>query len=321
MNYFKESLLQLLGRAPTKPKPEDFTPEVKKIHLYKRGEKVTLEEIRAEHLAHRSHKWRNRRWATLIAVNLLFVVSYYFDIQLLEGALTASRFMGFHMADLNSALQVMLAFKHVVLNLLIGTVTVFILWLLLGGRTFCSWVCPYHLVAEWAEKIHLWLVGRKLIKGYEFHRGVRTAFYLIFALLALATGYTVFETISPTGILSRAIIYGATLALGWVAFLLLFEIFVSQRAWCRYVCPIGMTYGLVGLFSPVRVVYNVESCKHEGECRKVCLVPHVLDPVIKGRATNVNVPIGADCTRCGLCIDTCPTGSLRYEIKGLSKVL
>ncbi|MEW5992778.1 MAG: NapH/MauN family ferredoxin-type protein [Candidatus Zixiibacteriota bacterium] len=321
MNYFKESLLQLLGKTPTKPKPEDFSPEVKQIHLYKRGEKVTLEEIRAEHLAHHSHKWRNRRWATLIAVNLLFVVSYYFDVQLLEGALTASRFMGFHMADLNSALQVMLAFKHVVLNLLIGTVTIFILWLLLGGRTFCSWVCPYHLVAEWAEKIHLWLVGRKLIKGYEFHRGVRTVFYLIFALLALATGYTVFETISPTGILSRAIIYGATLALGWVAFLLLFEVFVSQRAWCRYVCPIGMTYGLVGLFSPVRVVYNVESCKHEGECRKVCLVPHVLDPVIKGRATNVNVPIGADCTRCGLCIDTCPTGSLRYEIKGLNKVL
>lgn len=39
-----------------------------------------------------SHKWRNRRWAVLIAVNLLFVVSFYFDIQVLEGALTASRF-------------------------------------------------------------------------------------------------------------------------------------------------------------------------------------------------------------------------------------
>jgi len=31
-------------------------------------------------------------------------VSFSLDIQLLEGALTASRFMGFHMADLNSAL-------------------------------------------------------------------------------------------------------------------------------------------------------------------------------------------------------------------------
>lgn len=63
------------------------------------------------------------------------------------------------MADLNSALQVMLAYKHVVLNLLIGTTTVFVLWWLLGGRTFCSWVCPYHLIAEWAESLHLKLAA------------------------------------------------------------------------------------------------------------------------------------------------------------------
>jgi ferredoxin-type protein NapH len=38
----------------------------------------------------------------------------------------------------------MLAHKHIIVNLVIGTGTVFVLWLLLGGRTFCSWVCPYH---------------------------------------------------------------------------------------------------------------------------------------------------------------------------------
>jgi len=59
---------------------------------------------------------------------------------------------------------------------------------------------------------------------------------------------------------------------------------------------------------------------HEGDCRKVCLVPHVLDTVIKGRAVETEVPLGPDCTRCGLCVDTCPTGSLSFEIKGLSKL-
>ena len=103
-----------------------------------------------------------------------------FDIQLLEGALTASRFAGFHMADLNSALQVMLAFKHVVINLVIGTVTVLILWWLLGGRTFCSWVCPYHLLAEWAEILHLKLeqgLGQGIIR---MDRRARTWFWLVF---------------------------------------------------------------------------------------------------------------------------------------------
>lgn len=207
------------------------------------------------------------------------------------------------------------------MNLFIGTFTVFLLWVALGGRSFCSWVCPYHLVAEWAEKLHLYLVGKKIVTEHEFHRGTRTVFWLLFALMAFVSGYTIFETLSPTGILSRALIYGPGLALGWVFLLLLFEVFWSRRAWCRYVCPIGLTYGAVGVISPLRISYHVEHCFHEGDCRKVCLVPHVLDVTVKGRADEEVMGLGPDCTRCGLCVDVCPTGALRYEVKGLSKLL
>ncbi|MCW8888894.1 MAG: 4Fe-4S binding protein, partial [Gammaproteobacteria bacterium] len=189
------------------------------------------------------------------------------------------------------------------------------------GRTFCSWVCPYHLLSEWTEWLHLKFVAKGWVKNHEFHRGTRSVLYLIFALLALVTGYTVYETISPTGIVSRALIYGPNLILLWVVFILLIELLYSRRFWCRYACPIGLTYGLVGQISPLRVKYTIEGCHHEGECRKVCLVPHVLETVIKGRATDVDVPIGADCTRCGMCIDVCPTGSLRFNYKGLDKLL
>ncbi len=322
MNRYWESFKQLLGLDPVKPRPEDLSADVKKIYFYKKGIKVTkqqLQELHQKHHANAPHKWLKRRWSVLIFVNLLFLISFSLDIQVLEGALTASRFIGFHMADLNSALQVTLAFKVVLINLVIGTLTILIAWFLLGGRTFCSWVCPYHLLAEWAEKIHLYLLAKGLAKDYPFDRRVRSIFYLIFVCLALLTGYTVYEFISPTGILSRAIIYGPGLALIWVALLLLFEIFLSRRAWCRYVCPIGITYGLVGLFSPLRVSYDMSDCKHEGDCRKVCLVPHVLDVTIKNRSTDVRVPLGADCTRCGLCIDACPTASLNFEFKGLTR--
>jgi len=311
----------LLGGNPVRPTPDDFSAEVVTVHAKKRaapGKKKKLLEIAERDRDRNKNKWRRRRIITLLSLNLFFVVSYVFDVQLLEGALTASRLLGFHMADLNSSLQVTLAYRQMLVNLVIGTATVAFIWWLFGGRTFCSWVCPYHLLAEIAESIHKRLHSAKIIRDHALDRRTRTVAWVVFSLLAWGTGFTVFEIISPTGIISRALIYGPTLALLWVLFLLLFEVFYSRRAWCRYLCPIGLMYGVVGVTSPLKVRWSIRECQHELDCQKVCLVPHVLHHIVKGRATRTVVNVGADCTRCGLCVDACPTGSLRFHFTGIS---
>jgi ferredoxin-type protein NapH len=310
----------MLGRAPQRSKERTDAAEIMHGRKRGRGLEVTqlLEELGA---APESHKWRNRRWAVLIGINLCFALSFWLDIQLFEGSLTASRVLGFHLADPYSGFLVVLAEKHVPINLVIGSVTVFLMWGLFGGRGYCSWVCPYHLVAEWAESLHLALAKRGIVQDHLLHRGIRSLLWVLFALLALATGHTLFLTLNPIGILSRALVYGPSLALAWVVLLLLFEVIYSRRAWCRYICPIGLTFGVLGAQAPLRITYNLERCAHEGDCRKVCEVPHVLELTIKGRANDTHMDVGPDCTRCGLCVDACPTQSLTYEVKGLSKLI
>lgn len=325
MRWFLHKFAMMFGAEPRKASPEEETQRAREMKLFKKT-KAEVEKRKAliqdehDHPVVR-HKWRNLRWLSIIGINAMFIISFAWDVQLVEGSLTASRFLGFHMADPNAALQVFLAFKEVVLNLVIGTVTVVALWWIVGGRAFCSWACPYHLLAEWAEAIHLWLASKGWVKDHPFHRGLRLVLWVVFMLLAFFTGYTVFEYINPVGIVSRALIYGPTVAVMWVIFLLGIEIFFSRRFWCRYVCPIGLTYGITGAVAPVQVKYDLSKCLHEGECRKVCLVPHVLEITKMGYASDTEEFIGPDCTRCGLCIDACPQDALSFTVRGLDKII
>ena len=88
---FIDQIKVLFGAEPSKPtKPEDISPAAQKIHFYKKGNRDLIEQ-KLHARAHAEHKntWRNRRWITLIIANLLFTFSFFLDIQILEGALTA----------------------------------------------------------------------------------------------------------------------------------------------------------------------------------------------------------------------------------------
>ena len=323
--WYLHKLAMMFGAEPRRPTQSEETEAAREMKRFQKTPEETKK--RREAIQHEldypvvSNKWRYLRWTSILLINTMFIVSFSWDVQLVEGALTASRFLGFHMADPTAALQVTLAYKNLMLNLLIGTVTVILVWWFFGGRAFCSWACPYHLLAEWAESLHLFLAKRGWVKDHPFHRGMRVVLWFIFMALAFGSGYAVFEYINPVGIVSRALIYGPGLALIWVLAILSFEVFFSRRFWCRYVCPMGLTYGVLGTAAPVQIKYDLDKCVHEGECRAVCLVPHVLDITKMGYAQDTTEYIAPDCTRCGLCVDACPKGALSFTLRGLDKVL
>jgi len=285
----------------------------------KTGNRPGLRSQNIPQPGHRRHKWKSIRWVILLSTQFLFFASFYFDIQILEGTLSGSRLLGFHLIDPLAASQLILASKIVMVNLIIGVATISLFYLLFGGRSFCSWLCPYHWLAELGETIHKTLRKKKIIKGHTLDKNIRYYFFAIFLALALITGYTVFETINPVGIISRAVVYGPSLMLLWVAVLLIFEILYSQRAWCRYLCPVSVSYQLIGLISPLRIKWDKEKCSNCKRCQSVCLVPQVLnDSVNKDEAEYVNSSL---CTRCGLCIDICDDEALGYGLKYLDKII
>ena len=304
-------------KTPLPPKKKEDIPYIK--------QGISFKEWKAKNGS--GHKWRSIRWSVLIGINVLFILSFMFDLSLLEGSLSGSRLFGFYLMDPFNSLQMLIIsaytghLKYLTMNFVIGFFTIFIFYFLMGGRTFCSWICPYHFLAEWGEKLHNYLVKKKKIKEHTYNRYLRYVFWAGFLILAFVTQNLVFEDLNPVGILSRAMIYGPGLILLWILALITFEIVYSKRFWCRYICPVGATWSMVGNLSPFGVKFELDKCAHCLDCQKVCLVPHELWFVEKGKATKPRHDVGSDCTRCGLCIDTCPGNALSYTIKGWDKIL
>lgn len=266
------------------------------------------------------------RWISVIVLQLVFFLSFFIDIQILEGTLNASRLLGFHLIDMFTTIEVFITTHQLPINLIIGTATVGIFYLLVGGRTYCGWACPYSILADIAEDLHVKLLEKKIIKKRVFSHYIRFIFLALFLLLSFISGLIVFESINVVGILSRAVVYGMSLGLIWVVLVFLFDVFFSKRAWCTYVCPVGTTYGLLGWVSATRVEWS-DTCDHCMACHGVCPESHVLEltkaKYDKGRKEK-NIKnqtiISGDCTLCGRCIDVCHQDALQYDFR-LTKLL
>jgi len=273
----------------------------------------------------RKFSYRMKRWILVIAIHLFFFLSFFIDLQMLEGTLQGSRFLGFHMIDPFATLEVWLATYHIPINVIIGTATIVLVYMLLGGRTYCAWVCPYGILSEYGEKLHNTLVNKKIIKSRKFDHRIKYIFWVGFLAMAFVSGYIVFETISTVGILSRMMAYGWSMALIWVAVVFAIEVFFSRRAWCTYICPIGTTYGMIGKVGALRVEWN-DNCDSCMVCHDVCFENQVLeitkakyDKQREEKEITREYITGADCTLCGRCIDVCHADALKFDfrLKGL----
>ncbi|PKO89906.1 MAG: quinol dehydrogenase ferredoxin subunit NapH [Betaproteobacteria bacterium HGW-Betaproteobacteria-12] len=265
----------------------------------------------------RAHRWLLLRRLTQLGILALFLLGPLAGIWIVKGNLNYSYTLDFlPLTDPYVALQSALT-GHLPETLgLAGVAIVVVFYLLLGGRIYCSWVCPVNMVTDAAG----WLRGRLGIKG-SAHISRATRYWMLgMTLLGSAlTGVVLWELINPISMLHRGLIFGLGTAWMVVLAVFLFDLLVMSRGWCGHLCPVGAFYSLLGRWSPVRVAAPArQACNDCMDCFAVCPEPQVIRPALKGEAQGVGpVILAANCTNCGRCIDVCSkevfTFSLRFN--------
>jgi ferredoxin-type protein NapH len=189
-------------------------------------------------------------------------------------------------------------------KMLLGAAIVAAFYLLVGGRVYCSWVCPMNMVTDAAA----WLRQRLGLRmGSAMPRSLRYWILAMTLVLALATGTLAWELVNPVSMLHRGLVFGMGAAWAMVAAVFLLDVFVSPRAWCGHACPVGAFYSLIGRFSLVRVAaVRRAQCNDCMDCYAVCPEPQVITPALKGEAKGAGpVILSPACTNCARCIDVC----------------
>jgi ferredoxin-type protein NapH len=250
-----------------------------------------------------AHKWLLARRFSQVAVLALFLLGPWAGIWLVKGNLSYSLTLdALPLADPYVLLQSLFA-GHVPEKLaLIGVAIVLVFYLLVGGRVYCSWVCPMNPVTDLAG----WLRGRLGIKG-SVHMSRSTRYWMLAMTLVLAavTGSIAWELLNPVSMLHRGLIFGLGTAWALVLAVFLFDLLVMSRGWCGHLCPVGAFYSLLGRGSVLRVsALRREACNDCMDCFDVCPEPQVIRPALKGTSV-CPVILAANCTNCGRCIDVC----------------
>ena len=250
-----------------------------------------------------------------VSVLLLFIGTVHWGWSLagrplLVGNLSSSELLGvIPMADPFAVAQMLVTQHALASRVLVGAAIVLLLYAVLGGRVWCSWVCPMNMVTDLAGWLRIRLGSRDM---FHLSRNIRYSVLALALLLSALTGVAAFEWVSPIGMLHRELIFG--LGLGWTAVLgvFLFDLLVLRHGWCGHLCPLGAFYALVGRVAPVRVRFDTPTCTHCGECSRVCPEPQVLN--LK-QAANAGMIASGECTNCGRCITVCPEDTLHFDMR------
>jgi len=263
--------------------------------------------------------WKHYRFLILRRFTQIILLFLYFGgniwgWKMLQGNLSSSVLIGYiPLSDPFAALQMFFAGAVVSTNLIIGALIITLFYLVVGGRVFCSWVCPVNIITDAANFLRRKLGFNQIQKKQPASRDIRYWVLGLSLVLSFALALPAFEFVSPISITHRAIIFGV--GFGWAAMLVifLFDLFILKNGWCGHICPLGGFYSTVGKVGLIRVDHNEEKCTVCMKCKEVCPENQVLFMIGKSSEQ----VLSGECTNCGRCVEVCDDDALNFSIRKL----
>ncbi len=268
----------------------------------------------------KSHQWLLLRRLSQLSILILFLLGPWFGIWIIKGNIASSEILEtVPLTDPYLLLQILFTQHWPETTAFIGAVIVLMFYLLVGGRVYCSWVCPVNIVTDLAA----WLRRRfGITSSARLSRNTRYWILGLTLVMALLTGTLAWELVNPVTTVYRGLVFG--MGFGWAVLtaVFLFDLVISHRGWCGHLCPVGAFYSLIGRFSLLRVsALRREQCNDCMDCFIVCPEPQVIRPALKGAEQGIG-PVIRDgaCTNCGRCIDICSKDVFKYGLRSGEKI-
>jgi len=236
-----------------------------------------------------------------------FVTDPVNDLDAIKGTTWSASFDSYKLSDPLAVVAQIAAAKRVYWPFVL-TALLPIIFTVLLGRFFCGWICPATFLYELNTNLGLLLEKMGVRTGHRrLDKRMKYAVLVVGLLLSTAAGSVLMAAIYPPAIIGRELYYYIALGgfgSGSVFFLLtlLFDLLVARRGFCRYLCPGGALYSLLGRYRLLRIKRLVTRCNDCAKCNAVC--EFGLDPM--------RDDFGQECNNCSACIAVCPTDAMTF---------
>mgnify|MGYP001591156429 FL=1 len=254
----------------------------------------------------------------MLGIFVLFLHKFFKIKALIGGLSGAVVVLVVNLLDMFAYFESLAASRDFTLNTLAAVLPITGIYLIFG-RAFCGWVCPMDFMYEMVDRVKVRSQKLEVSSQDQDRKGLSLSIgYVIAAILLIASsllGIPFFTNyLSHLTNFFRMITSVVFLALnlpvdsvvlaysgGIILLLLIFEFFFP-RLWCRVLCPVGMTYGLLNKVSLIKLKFLGGVCSECNLCEHTCymgvkIVRHIDKPGLR----DIN------CIYCNRCAEGCET--------------